>query len=89
MPKCYWYWAMSRAVMIMNYLTVTVAGITTSSHELVYRVKPDYRILFRLFSMGYFKHPKDSNCEHDGIAEAQSMSGIAIGRCQKFDVLLF
>ena len=89
MPRCYWYWALSHAVMVMNYLPVTVAGITTSSHELVYGVKPDCRTLFRLFSTGYFKHPRDGTRDRDGIAEAQSMSGIVIGRCRKSDGLLF
>ena len=52
-------------------------------------MKPDYLTLFRLFSTGYFKHEKDSDRARDGIAEAKSMSGIAIGRCRKTDGLLF
>jgi len=89
MPRCYWYWALRHAVHVINYLPCTVNTLTTSPHELVYGVKPDYRTLFRLFSTGYFKHEKDSDRARDGIAEAKSMSGIAIGRCRKTDGLLF
>ena len=89
MPRCYWYWGLHHSVHVMNYLPCTMSGITTTPHELVYGVKPDNRTLFRLFSNGFFKHSKDGVRNRDGIAEAQSMQGIAIGRCRKSDGLLF
>ena len=89
MPRHFWYWAIRQAVFVMNYLPCTVSNILTSSHELVYGVKPDYRLLFRLFSTGYFKHSSDGSRRRDGITEATSMAGIAIGHCRKSEGLLF
>lgn len=62
---------------------LSVSGILTTSYELVYGVKPDYRLLFCLFSTGYFKHSSDGSRCRDGITEATSMAGIAIGHCRK------
>ena len=84
--RTYWYWALCQAVAVINYLPVTEACLSTTPHELMYSVKPDYRTLFRLFSVGYFKH---APCTHDGVSESLSMQGIAIGRCRKTDGLLF
>jgi hypothetical protein len=83
MPRNFWYWAIRQVVFVMNYLPCTVSGRLTSSHELVYGVKPDYRLLFCLFSTGYFKHSSDGSRCRDGITEATSMAGIAIGHCRK------
>jgi hypothetical protein len=52
-------------------------------------VKPDYRLLFRLFSTGYFKYTTDGTRHRDGISEATSMAGIAVGHCRKSEGLLF
>jgi hypothetical protein len=89
MPRHSWYWAIRQAVFVMNYLPCTVSHILTSPHELVYGVKPDYRLLFRLFSTGYFKHSSDGSRRRDGITEATSMAGIAVGHCRKSEGLLF
>jgi hypothetical protein len=89
MPRCFWFWALQQAVFMMNYLPCMVSKILTSSHELVYGVKPDYRLLFRLFSTGYFKHSTDGSRHRDGITEATSMAGIAVGHCRKSEGLLF
>jgi hypothetical protein len=41
MPRSFWYWALRQAVQVMNYFPCTVAGISTTPHELVYGIKPD------------------------------------------------
>jgi hypothetical protein len=89
MPRCYWYWALRHAVHVLNYLPCTVNGLTTTPHELMYGVKPDFHTLFRLFLYVFFKHEKDGQRMRDGISESKSMSGIAIGQCRKLDGLLF
>ncbi len=89
MPREYWYWAIRHSFQVMDYLPVTVNGLSTTPFELTYGVKPDYRVLFRLFSTGYFCHEKDGTRKRDGIAEAKTMQGIAIGRCRKSDGMLF
>ena len=61
MPCVYWYWGIRHAIQISNSLPCTVNGILTTPFELVYGVKPDYRILFCLFSIGYFKHACDGS----------------------------
>ena len=50
MPRTFWYWALHQATQVMNNIICTVEGISTTSHELVYGVKPDLWVLFRLFS---------------------------------------
>jgi hypothetical protein len=89
MPREYWYWALRHSFQVMDYLPVTVNGLSTTPFELVYGVKPDYRILFSLFSTGLFRHETDGSRKRDGIAEAKTMQGIAIGRCRQSDGLLF
>jgi len=56
MPRSFWYWALRQSIQVMNYFPCTVTGISTTLHELVYGIKPDRHILFRLFSTGYFKN---------------------------------
>jgi hypothetical protein len=55
MPRSFWYWALRQSIQVMNCFPCTVTGISTTPHELVYGIKPDLRILFRLFSTGYLK----------------------------------
>jgi hypothetical protein len=84
MPRNYWYWALLQAVQVHNYVPCTV-----EPHELVYGVKPDLHILFRMFSTGFFKHSSDDTHHRSGVCESKSMQGIAIGRCRKLDGMLF
>ncbi len=67
MPKGFWYWALCKSIQVMNYVPCTVSGVSTTSHELVYGVKPDLHILFRLFSTGYFQHSRDGSYQHGGF----------------------
>ena len=61
MPHEYWYWAVCHAIQISNYFPSTVNGFATTSFELAHGVKPDYCVLFHLFSTGFFHHV------HDGV----------------------
>jgi hypothetical protein len=79
MPRSYWFWALRHATQVSNYIPCKVNGELTTPFELVHGVKPDYRVLFRLFSTVYFRVKRDGNCTRDGIAEARSKQGIAIG----------
>jgi hypothetical protein len=73
---------------VANYIPCKVNGDLTTSFELVHGVKPDYRILFRLFSTVYWRVERDGARARDGVAEALSKQGIAIGRDRKSDGLL-
>jgi hypothetical protein len=79
MPKNYWYWALRQSVQVSNYIPCTIEGISTTPHELVHGVKLDLRILFHMFSVGYFKHLRDGQHHCSGISESKSMQGIALG----------
>jgi len=89
MPKNFWYWALHQSIQVMNYIPCTVSGVSTTPHELVYGVKPDLRILFRLFSTGYFRKTKDSTLHRSGVSTSTSMQGIALGRYRKTGDMLF
>jgi hypothetical protein len=80
MPRTYWFWALGHATQVVNYLPRKVNNKLTTPFELVHGVKPDYRMLFCLFSTVYFKVQQDgAHDDRDGIAEALSKQGIAIG----------
>jgi hypothetical protein len=73
---------------MVNYIPCKVNGELTTPFELVHRVKPDYRVLFRLFSTVYFRVKRDGARERHGVAEALSKQGIAIGPDLKSNGLL-
>jgi hypothetical protein len=79
MPHSFWFHAVQHATRICNIFLCKVEGELTTAFELAYGVKPDYHVLFRLFSVRYFKAYKDGERFRDGIGEAQSKQGIAIG----------
>jgi len=70
MPHQYWYWALRQSVQVLNYIPCTVEGLSTTPHELVYGVKPDLCVLFRMFSTGFFCHLHYGSHHHHGIAES-------------------
>jgi hypothetical protein len=89
MPLNYWYWALRQSVQVSNYIPCHVSGISTTPHELVYGIKPDICVLFRMFSVGFFRHLRDGSQHRSGISDSTSMQGIALGRCRKSDGMIF
>jgi hypothetical protein len=79
MPKPFWYWALRQSIQVMNYFPCTVSGVSTTFHELVYGVKPDLGVLFRLFFTGYFRHLHDGSHQRSGLVASRAMQGIALG----------
>ena len=79
MPRNFWFHAIQHTTRICNIFPCKVDGELTTAFELAYGIKPDYQVLFHLFSVGYFKAYKDGECFQDRIGEAQSKQGIAIG----------
>ena len=67
MPCKFWYWGVWHTIQISNSLPCMVNGLQMTLFELVYGVKPDYYILFWLFSFGYFKHDYDGSQQHYGV----------------------
>ncbi|KAL7547159.1 hypothetical protein ACHAWF_010477 [Thalassiosira exigua] len=60
----------------------------TTRFELVHGCKPDSKTWFELFSVGYFNHPKDGAQARSNV-EDQSLDGIAVGRDDKSNTIIF
>ncbi len=78
MPKSFWFWVIKHASRIHNIFPVKYKNKYTTPHELVFKKRPDYCQLFRLFSTAYFSHNKD-NTKSRTNTQAHSMAGIAVG----------
>ena len=78
MPRSYWYWAIKHASRLQNIFPIKYDNKLTTPHELVYKSKPDYRQLFRLFSTTYFSHLKDNTTERTNV-QVHTLVGIAVG----------
>jgi hypothetical protein len=63
------------------------AGLTTP-FELFYGQKPDYRILFKWGSVGYYRRTSDSGIDR-GNFDAQSNVGLALGRSNQTNAMIF
>ena len=82
MPRQYWYWALRHSNRISNIFPLRCDQKITTSHELVFSTKPDYRQLFRLFSTAYLSHQKD-NTHPRTATEPHTLQGIAVGFSDK------
>ena len=60
MSKSYWYWAIKHASRIQNILPLKYNDEYATPYEMVFKDKPDYCQLIRLFSTVYFSHSKDN-----------------------------
>ena len=60
MSKSYWYWAIKHASRIQNIFPLKYNDEYATPYEMVFKDKPDYCQLIRLFSTVYFSHSKDN-----------------------------
>ena len=67
MPRSYWFWAIKHASRVQNIFPMKFDNQLMTPHELVYKCKPGYRQLFRLFSTAYFFHHKDNTKERSNV----------------------
>ena len=85
LPKKFWYWAIREANLRLNILPITQqqdgidnpALMSTPYFEL-FRVKPDYRILFPFGCIGSFRRARESNHKRTNF-KSQCLIGIALG----------
>jgi hypothetical protein len=84
----FWYFAIRHAAQMMNQVPGRLGRKLTSPFELVHGVKPNANTWFELFSVGYFPHYMDSN-ETKSKMQAQTMDGIAVGRDELSNTILF
>ena len=84
----FWFFAVQHAASMLNQVPGRLGRKLTSPFEVVHGVKPDARTWFELFSVGYFSHPKDGG-ESRSNSQDQSLDGIAVGRDDKTNTVLF
>jgi transposase InsO family protein len=84
----FWYWAVRHAAMMLNQVPGRLGRKLTTPFELIYNKKPDSKTWFELFSVGYF--PVESKAgEAASASQSHSLDGIAIGRDDKSNTILF
>jgi hypothetical protein len=89
LPSSFWFYAVKRAAEICNYFP-TKLDLTswTTPFELAHGIKPDLRVLFKLFSVAAVRR----ECHGDnslGKFESQSIPMIAVGRCPNSNGIQF
>lgn len=84
----FWYFAIRHAAQMLNQVPGRLGRRLTSPFELVYNEKPDSSTWFQLFSVGYFPMPVKSG-EQASVSQAQTLDGIAVGRCEKSNTIIF
>ena len=88
MPKRFWFFAVRHAAQILNYCPGRRHNHFTTPFEMAHQTKPDLRILFRLFTIGFFRHVTDSDRSRTQF-EAQTITGIAVGRSPDSNAMEF
>jgi hypothetical protein len=84
----FWFYAIRHAAQMINQVPGQMGRKLTSPFELVHGVKPDSSTWFELFSVGYFPHYTKSN-ETKSKMKAQTIDGIAVGRDELSNTILF
>jgi hypothetical protein len=88
MPWAFWFHAISYAARMMNCIPGKVQDVLTTLFELIHHSPPDSRLWFPLFSVGNFHHTRDGLVARLGF-QAQTLSGIAIGRSHTSNAMVF
>lgn len=88
MPRAFWFPAIQHAARMMNCIPGKINDALTTPFELLHHSPPDSRLWFPLFSVGYFHHTRDGSVARSGF-QAQTLEGIAIGRSDTSNAMLF
>jgi hypothetical protein len=81
LPATFWFFAVCRAAETCNYFPYKLEdGSFTTPFELAHQVKPDLRVLFKLFALAAVRRERvgDTNLQK---FDSQSLPMIAVGRC--------
>jgi hypothetical protein len=84
----YWYYALRHAAYMVNQVPGRLNRKLTTPFELVHNQKPRPEAWFQLFSVSYFGHDTDGAAQRSKH-EDQSLDGIAVGRDDKSNTILF
>ncbi len=89
LPSTFWFYAVRRAAEICNYFPYQLEdGTYSTPFELVHKIKPDLRVLFRMFGLAAVRRERSGDDRLNKF-ESQSLPMIAVGRCQNSNGLLF
>jgi hypothetical protein len=88
MPKQFWFFALHHAAQVLNYCPCKKNDTLTSSFALINQRHPDFRVIFHLFSVGFFRHMTYGPCAHTQF-ESHTQTGIAIGRSPDSNAMKF
>jgi len=81
LPSKFWYFAVKRAAEVCNYFPIHLQdGTWSTPFELAHKIKPDLRVLFKMFGLAAVRRERSGNL-HPNKFEAQSVPMIAVGRC--------
>jgi hypothetical protein len=89
LPGSFWFYAVKRAAEICNYFPIKLeCGSWSTPLELAHHVKPDLRVLFKMFGVAAVR--RERHGDHTlGKFESQSIPMIAIGRCPNSNGIQF
>jgi hypothetical protein len=89
LPSTLWFYAVKRAAVVSNYFPMKLDDNTwTTAFELTHQVKPDLRVLFKLFSVAAVRREREGDRQL-GKFESQSTLMIAVGRCPNSNGIQF
>ena len=88
MPHAFWFPTFQYAAHMMNCIPGKINDALTTPFELIHHSPPDSHLWFPLFSVGYFHHTRDGLVARSGF-QAQTLKGIAIGRSDTSNAMLF
>jgi hypothetical protein len=89
LPAKFWYYAVKRAAKVCNYFLYKLEDGTWSTLlELAHNIKPDLRVLFKMFGLAAVRRERIGNSQL-GKFETQTIPMIAVGRCSNSNGLLF
>jgi hypothetical protein len=82
LPAKFWFYAVKRAAEVCNYFPVKFDdGPWSTPFELAHHVKPDLRVLFKMFGLAAVRRERTSSNLSLNKFESQSVPMIAVGRC--------
>jgi hypothetical protein len=81
LPAKFWYFAVKRVAKVCDYFPIHLEDGTWSTPlELARKVKPDLRVLIKMFGLAAVCRERSGNL-HPNKFEAQSVPMIAVGQC--------
>ena len=89
LPRKFWYFSLKMAAQVCNYMPIIVEnGQWTTPHEQKYGIKPDWRNLVPMFSLGYIRRNRYGNKQR-ATANSKSIMGICTGNDPKSYGIMF